>query len=123
MATNKAAITIGAHMKSSPKTIQLRTPSPTRPPANTKQITSVCHLADPVARRVRLGLTADPARAEGGGGTNGTGSCDGCPRSHTHNKVTGMPKAAPDARAATRAQPMPLLLAVATNTPTTTSAV
>src|SRR5437764_5343024 len=91
------------------------------PPASTRHKTSVTHLADAVARRVRIGLTADPVEADDGGGTNGTGSCDGCRRSQAHPKLAATPKTTPDATAVTRAQPAPALLVVITNAPTTTS--
>src|SRR5260370_15262189 len=109
----RAAITITAHI-SRRAPIQFQMASPTSPPASTRQKTSVTHLADAVARRVRIGLTADPAEADDGAGTNGTRSCDGGPRSQAHPKLVATPKTTPDARALTRAQPPPALLALAT---------
>src|SRR5260370_1002948 len=116
----RAAITITAHI-SRRAPIQFQMASPTSPPASTRQKTSVTHLADAVARRVRIGLTADPVEVDDGGGTNGTGSCDRCLRNQAHPKLAATPTTTPDARAVTRTQPAPPLLAVATNAPTTTS--
>src|SRR5260370_16632911 len=106
----RAAITIRPHISRRPP-IQFQMASPTSPPVSTRQKISVTHLADAVARRVRIGLTADPVEVDDGGGTNGTGPSDGCLRTHAHPNLPATPQTTPDARAVTRAQPTPAFLA------------
>src|SRR5690349_8613922 len=101
--------------------IQPRTPIPMSPPASTRVMTSVTHLADAVARRVRTGLTADQVEVDDGGGTKETGSCNACLRTQAQPKLAAAPKTTPDASAVTRAQPTPNVLVVTANAPTTTS--